>query len=458
MEKMRKAHWIIIISLILFLPASSVQAKFIKTFLYRIGGDRLSSGDEVTMAKYDIIMANKNHYDDISGDSWGKIKAINPNVKIYLYTSILYVYSTHDNYDAIALNDLGRYGVSRGHSMGQLDIINDNLFLLNSQGERVTWPSTSYRYLLDFGSSDFRRYSIEATIKDHIGQPWTADGVFSDNLWALKFGTNSTPVLYDTDDKWTPAMNGLINEMTFALHAKNQKFACNFGLSRSAAGFDAWISLDNTKNPPDVVIEEAAFAVRYGDNNDVQFYPPTEWKRQVDILAAIRNSSTCFLSHTDIAQGGSGTDNYSKSVTFWDVLWFALGSYKIGQNSTDDNSYFGFTVGSYSNIPWFDEYDSIDLGNALGTYQVTNINGVNIYWRAFERGYVYVNPTTNNVSNISLSESCKELNHTNFKNDITTIPDKNTISLNSHRAAFLYKSSGGADSVPPFPPKNLRIN
>jgi len=459
----KKVLWIIVISIFLFFPDSSVQAKFIKSFAVRIGGDNLKSGDEVRLAKYDIVLANKFHYDDINGDSWGAMKAINPNVKIYLYTIINYVNSTHDAYGTVYLNELGRYGVSRGHSMGSLNGDNQDFFLLNSGNNRVVISYDTNRYLLDFGSSSFRKYSSEATINDHVGQPWTADGVFSDHCWVIMSDTNSTPVRYNTDSTWSSAMNGMIDFMTAALHDEGQKFAANRGLSFTESGYNAWLALDNVANPPDSALEEAGFVIKYG-GGDVQFFPEYKWKREVDIMSNVSNYNVLNFSHTDIGPGGSGTDNWGKDFTFWDALWFALGSYSIAKNDVDDNSYFGFGVGNYSTLSWFDEYDAmdggnLDLGSAVGTYKISNINGVNIYWRAFERGYVYVNPTPDNASSISLPELCKELNYTNFKNDLTNIPDKNTISLNAHRAVFLYKSNAGLDpsSDAPFPPKGLII-
>ena len=41
--------------LIFFLLCSSVEAKFINLFIGRIGGDRLRPGDEVKLAKFDIM-------------------------------------------------------------------------------------------------------------------------------------------------------------------------------------------------------------------------------------------------------------------------------------------------------------------------------------------------------------------------------------------------------------------
>ncbi|MCK4628590.1 MAG: hypothetical protein KAT56_06275, partial [Sedimentisphaerales bacterium] len=78
----------------------------------------------------------------------------------------------------------------------------------------------------------------------------------------------------------------------------------------------------------------------------------------------------------------------------------------------------------------------------IDTFKVTNVGGNNIYYREFKKGYVYVNPTRNNVLNIPLPKTCKQLTHTNFKNDPTAISNTTTINLVSHRGTFLLKSDG----------------
>ena len=62
-----------------------------------------------------------------------------------------------------------------------------------------------------------------------------------------------------------------------------------------------------------VVLEDGAFAVGWGAA--VQFFPESDWKRQVDTMAAVRNSKVAMLSHTQLAKGEAGTDNYGKPVT-----------------------------------------------------------------------------------------------------------------------------------------------
>src|SRR5262245_59938044 len=163
-------------------------------------------------------------------------------------------------------------------------------------------------------------------------------------------------------------MNSFSAGITAGVRAFGQKLWCNKGDTRSAAGFAAWQALDASATPPDVLMEEGAWAAAWGAA--VQFYPEADWKRQVDIMGAIQKSKITLLSHTQLSPGGSGTDNYGRTVTYWQALWYSLGSFLLGKNDTLNNAYFMFNgAGEYSKLWWHDEYDRIALGRAVGGYK-----------------------------------------------------------------------------------------
>ena len=331
---------------------------------------------------------------------------------------------------------------------------NPNLFLLDVGGQRIHTPSYPHEWLMDFGSNEYHDYWLEAVIHDLLydnddtlddgdeygeERPWTADGVYMDCCHTYEMSVSGTPVKYPTAAEWVPAMNDFMNAASFGLHDENQKVFANRLTTVNIDGYNAWIALDNSDNPPDASLDEGSFAIEWM-SGDVYFYDEERWKRQVDIMSAIHNYKVCHLSHTDLYQGETGMDYDGKTISFWDVLWYSLSSFLLGKNEVDNNSYFGFNEGNYSAINWYDEY-YIDLGDALNTYYITIYNGNNIYWREFEKGYVYVNPTLYDVSNIVLPETCKQLNHDNFQDDPETILDINTIDLLSHRGTILLKST-----------------
>ena len=99
--------------------AAQASTKFVPTFLvYYGGGPALVASDAARLAKFDLIDTDRFRYQDIGSNTWAAIKALNPNVQIYLYEIGPEFYNDHDAYAQVSLNDLGRYNVSRGHPMG----------------------------------------------------------------------------------------------------------------------------------------------------------------------------------------------------------------------------------------------------------------------------------------------------------------------------------------------------
>jgi len=424
------------------------SGKFIQAFIIRHGGSSVTAGDEILLAKYDLINVNRFHYDDIGGDTWATIKKINPNAKIFLYQGAR-ANDDQDNEPVVFLRALGRWNIDRGHPMGTLNTDNAHLFLLDSSSNRISVPAFPMSWNMDVGDSDYQVYWLKATIDDIVGRDWQADGVFVDTVGPRRVGMSSVPVKYGSDNAWASAMQSFLNAITVGMGNQSQKIWGNTEYMRTQHDYDSYINLDNSPKPPYAVLNEGAFAVEWG-TGDVQFYPEADWKRQVDLMSQIHNCKLCYQSHSDLDAGESGIDNYGKPVTFWDILWYAMGSYHVGKNTVDNNSYFGFTE-LYNRVTWYDEYDHIDLGRAIAKYKITNYSGNNIYWREFEKGYVYVNPTRYDVSSISLPKTCKQLTHNNFKNDPATIPSINTINLKTHRAAILLKSTYDEVETPSAP-------
>ena len=447
-------------------PPPALAGKFIQTFLiYYGGGPQLVAGDEQRLAKFDLIDIDRFRYSQIGGATWSAIKAHNPAVQIYLYEMGPESTNYMDAAQAVSLNNLGRYDVSRGHAMGSLNGNLPGLFLLDGGGQRIYNKAYSnlaqgtYWHLMDFGAGAYQQYWVDAVKADIVERPWAADGVFVDNCLTLSAagGYSANPVRYPTNAAWSNAMNAFTSAISAGLHAQGQKLWCNKGDTASAEGVAAWLELDNRASPPDVLLEEGAFAVKWG-NGATQFFPEANWKRQVDILGAMRNSRVAMLSHTDLVEGQSGTDNWGRPVSFGQTLWYALGSFLLGKDDERGNAYFTFVDGNdYDRIHWFEEYDRIDLGRALGAYRVANIGGVNVYWREFEKGYVYVNPTASDVASIAPPQAVRQLTRQTLATLADLLPIVTTVALPGHHAAFLLKTTGApaADTQAPSVPGGL---
>lgn len=451
---------------------TATAKKFIPTFYVQYAP--VAIGDELLLGKFDLLDLDRTMYDDLARGAypttWAAIRAVNPQAQIYLYQMGPEVSNYHDANMPFYLNGLGRYDVSRNHSMGSLNGNNPHLFLLDASGQRSynigysTPANNQYWYLMDFGSPSYRSYWLEATNADVIAAPWAADGIFIDNAVALNWGGYALPTAYANNATWSSAMNAFVEDITAGLHQRGQKAWFNRGQTTTVDGFNAWLALDNAVNRPDVAMEEGAFAVAWG-TGATQFYSEASWRRQVDTLNSVKNYKMTFLSHTDLDIDQVGTDNWGKPVTFWQTLWYALSSFSLGRNAQLDNAYFMFNgvAGPYNRIWWFEEYDKIDLGEPLGPYSVARVNTtnevggireVNVYWREFTRGYVYVTAadpaafTTDNwatwayrseTAAINLPQAVKQLTHETLNAPITDLPTVSTINMPNHQGAILLK-------------------
>src|SRR6185295_15053135 len=88
------------------------STKFIPTFLfYYGGGPTLVADDAARLAKFDLLDLDRFRYNQLAPNTWSAIKAINPNVQIYLYEMGSETSNFHNCTDPLSLNDIARYSV-----------------------------------------------------------------------------------------------------------------------------------------------------------------------------------------------------------------------------------------------------------------------------------------------------------------------------------------------------------
>ncbi|MCK5721886.1 MAG: hypothetical protein KAI84_05065, partial [Gammaproteobacteria bacterium] len=235
--------WAFLIATVAF-PKDLLANDFIQTVAVKYGP--FTTEQLAISAKYDMLDCNRFTYDDINGNTWAALKAINPNIEIFTYQGS----RTHDDDDEKHikfLNNVGRWNISRGHSKGSLNTDNPELFLLDSDSNRIRsiWGS----YVMDVGSS-YIDYWLEATIHDLVSQPWTADGVFIDVVGPRRLSMTKMPVKYKSDVEWSSAMQKFLNAITIGLKEKNLKLWGNTEYMRTQFDVEAYIRLDKSANPP----------------------------------------------------------------------------------------------------------------------------------------------------------------------------------------------------------------
>jgi hypothetical protein len=427
-------------------PAGKGHGRFIQTFTVKLrDGEKIVPGDEKIFGKFDMVMLTRTWSDAIHGDTWKAIRSVNPAAEIFIQTEGPTLWKEFDKSGIRDLKDVGRYDISRGHSMGAINKDHPEFFLLDKNGKRCAAYESGYkdRYLMDFGSGDYQRYWVEAITADVLKQPWRGTGIHIDNIGPLCTFPTDKPAKYDTDEKWCKATLSFVDTVAGAMHKQGCRVWINAGGTDSDRGWKALVQLDGLPNRPDVVGEEGAFAISSG-KGDTRFPAEEKWKHSVDFLSQLRKSRQAYFSHTKLRRDGTGTDNYGKPVTFWQSLWYAMCSFLLGKDDQLNNAYFFFSsrpAGGYgAKNWWFEEYEQIDLGQAAGSYRIAEQGGANVYWREFAKGYVFVNPTEKDAMGILLPGPSKELSHDNFKRDPQTLANSNKLDLLAHHGTILLKA------------------
>ena len=491
------------------------------------------SAQEHSLSLRSFLDVNRfNYLDDQGNSTWAKLKSLNPAIQIYVYEAPAQIYSSQDNLtnypSAVGLNTIARYDqarpLSNPYPVGNLDRNNPGFFLFDSNGNRIT-DSVYGFYYLDQGNPAFAIYWLGSVYSDIITQPWKADGIYVDGPGFALPSLPANSAKYPTDAAWATASLTFMQVVTTGLHLYGQKVWFNASSTNTAVGQSSWEIADAWADPPDVLMDEGAFAVKWGCSGSVstinvvsvgapgsnyqvgdvltitqsgasggkvtvssigsggtvagmsltaqgtgysaasalsvsgghgsgctvdvgvgycmvQIYPEAQCKSSIDTMQGVSHVRAAIESHCLGSPGSSGLDNYGNPLTYWDAVYFALSCFLLGKNTVANNSYFYWwdtALPASSGLLWLNEY-GINLGSAVGTYQVTPYGSSNVYWRQFQNGYVYVNLSNNDVNGIVLPASFRQVTHSNVQNPFGD-PTINTLNLPAHRAAILLNSS-----------------
>lgn len=390
--------------------SASGYAESINPFLVLYGNNPyFTVKDMPALAKYDLLMLDRFRFHEVNDNTWAAIKRISPQTKIYLYQAGPQVATNHDAHSIYYLNNMGRFNTDRGSKLGSIAKDHPQWFLKTAAGKPSSYSGYTSNHILDFGSESFTNYWIESTLNDISFQKWRADGVLVDNVIACRDNLSeqlkaAMPAMFRDCTLWNKGMNQYLARVTRAFKKEGQLIAANRGNSRFAVGTEGWLKLDQTISPPEVVLEEGAFALHWGDS-DVAFLSEEEWKRQVDLPASIKRSSVAMISHTNLARGETGSAADDKRVSYEQVLRFSAGSYLLAKNAEKPTTYFMF-VGNkdkddYRKLIPAEMYSKFDIGEPVGTYN--RLLSKPVYFRKYSDGYVYVNPTKETMNDIQLA-------------------------------------------------------
>jgi hypothetical protein len=294
------------------------------------------------------------------------LHALNPNLKILLYQSIV-------NTNA---NDYSYMQTVTGCTAYRADLLAHPDWLLHDQnGQIINEPYTTDRYVTDVGNPGYQQQC--ATNAAVLAKQYGFDGVFWDVVmgridWAVSRGI-SVPE-YPTQTSWVAAMTSALDYIAPALHRQGLISIGNVSGTPSAAVWENWAGV------LDGVEEESWTDGKLGPAQQIPF-----WKTKLAELAWTQANGRYELVHS---YNGTEAENA-----------YGLASMLLAANGTA--SYETSNTNYLSNENWFPEYPQAQaLGAPAGPYSILR-NGV--YERAFSHGIVLVNPTATSRPSFSLA-------------------------------------------------------
>ncbi len=444
--------------------APAAPEKFIPTYVIAYGS-RIRPAAET--AKFDLLIASfsseyARYWGSDGKNSWQALKALNPDMRIFLYKMGPGEYDTSH----WGLMGAGWEWMKQHHGLGSAD----------------RWTATGARYgeylealpygeerLMIVGNPGWQDYFIHTVFDDYWGggkgvDCRGVDGIFSDNtqyrvIWQGEWcreghrDDKDDPAEYFRDGqylngKWHADMSVFLRKAIPWFADRGLEYTMNFGYMGQHPEY--WQELDSLPRPPYAAMEEGGFVCPWGDNSTA--FDVSDWESKVRAMRGLRHVHVlmnCFGQLPNLPptiEGMSVAD--ASGMTGWDALWFSLTSFLMGFDDVARNGYMNFTVWSYGGpYFWFEEFDPkyLHLGKAVGEFEKAG----NVYRREFRDGWVVANPSAEDAVGLAVPRGrARVINHDNFR-DPQTSPLVTSFDLRSHRGVVLLKEGrqiGNADN------------
>ena len=239
-----------------------------------------------------------------------------------------------------------------------------------------------------------------------------------------------------------------MNEAVPRLGRKQVKLVTNTGQLGRAP--EVWRELDALPEPPFAAMEEGGFVCPWGgDQKSFKFW---NWESNLAAFSRLRHVKALLCNHAGPLAGQglvAMESSDANGMTGWDALWFSLTSFLLGFDDVSRNGAMNFTIWSYSEYHWFDEFDPryLHLGKAKGDFWKRGP----IHFREFEDGWVAVNGGVKDATAIKTPGGpARVLHHGNFKTgqDAALVT---SFDLRAHRGVVLLREgrqAGNSDNPP----------
>ena len=363
-------------------------------------------------------------------DTAKKIKALNPNTKIFLYE------------------------IPETQQIPVNSVFAELYTKIESEQWWLTTSGTGgSKILSDFGNGQYVLNTTAGARKDSSGKTWnqwyagwlaqkylapnpSVDGLYTDDVFYKPRKDGD----WNLDGR-TDSQNDVSVQKTY-----RQGYATFVDTLRAAAPGKVFLANAADWGQPQADITEfkgkfngGLYEHMVGRSNSIETYVGwaammTSYRKLMDALAAPKYG-ICSMT-------GSPTD--------YQTVRYTLASCAM------DDGYFAFSDEShlYHGVPWFDEYGA-KLGNALSG-PVTAAWQSGVYRRNFENGIILVNPKGNGARTVTL-----EADFTKIKG--TQVPSVNggqtvrTVTLQDRDGIILLRASGQAAAAPEMP-ANFQVN
>lgn len=398
MAQTRKIGTAIGIALAVLLGASSANAATSAAghFRYAIGYSPSFSALTVSAQRNGYVILPSSKLSQMQ-----QMKAADPSLKVLLYKDL-----SGSRQDCTATDCV------TGVTYQEAETQHPDWFLLNKQGQRITFNDYQQIWAMDVGSATYQNRWADNVLNEVNRDGW--DGVFLDdtNLTMAYHYSVSNVAKYPSDSAYQAATQSALANIGPRIQAAGKLAVANIGgwPDYPTVG-DSWLSYLSG------AMEE--HLGKWGNSAGSGYADQGTWQTELNYLKYAQAHGKIFLGNTTSSNGDQAAARYG-----WATML-------LGAQGKSD---FSLSDDTYVSENWFPEYD-YDIGDPSGA-ESADSNGV--HRRVFSRGIVVVNPTAGQLRS--------SLGGTYSGSGLTNV---SSVSLAPHSA---YVLTGSTSSPPPPPP------
>jgi hypothetical protein len=285
------------------------------------------------------------------------LKAANPAIKVLMYKNLSSMMG--------ATNGVAGSGVTTGEAASHPD-----WYLKNTSGSNFTFWSYDYLWAADIGNRSYQDRWAANVLTKLKSDSW--DGVFMDDTNpTIRYHYNPASVQkYPNDAAYSAATGSALSVIGPALMNAGKLVIPNMGAWRNyRTTVKGWL--------PYVSGGMEEQFTKWGNDPATGYLTGGDWDNQLALLKETQAAGKYSLNISHSTAADSNAARYGWATTL--LAGTGKASFSLAENYADET--------------WFPEYD-YDLGNPVGAE--TKLSS-GVHKRVFERGVVFVNPTTGSV-------------------------------------------------------------